>query len=170
MAFASQEGGNHHTLQFLGKTFNFLVLFGLLAYLLYRPLKSFLSNYAEKQRKTLEDADRQKEEAERRLREIEERLNNIDAEMKEIIEKTRKQAEKERELILKQAAEERDKMKKVAQEEIQNMYENAVKKLRSYAAELAVSIAEEKVKKELDPEKQRKLIDYYIEKLQREEK
>ncbi len=118
----------------------------------------------------MEDAERQRAEAEARLSEIERRLANIDQEIGKIKEEARAQGEREKERIIKQAEEERERLMKLAREEIDSIYENAVKQLRKYAAELSVKIAEQKIKAELDQEKHRKLIEYYIKELDEEGK
>ncbi len=152
--------------RFLWKTFNFAVLAGLLAYFAGKPLKDLIQNYSTSIKTALEDSEHRAEEAEKRLREIEEKWRKLDEEVERIKREALENAEIERQRILKEAEIEAEKIKKNAMEEMQALYEKAMRDLRKYAADLAVAIAEEKIKGKMSPELQKKLLEKYIKELE----
>ncbi len=151
---------------FLWKTFNFSVLLGILIYYLGKPIKEAFLNYSSSVRNRLKEAEERAREAEEKLREAEERLSNLTKEIEELKSRALDNAEKEREKILKEAEEEAEKIRRIAQEEMEAYFERAKRELRAYAAELAVQMAKERIKKKMTPELQKRLMEKYIEELE----
>lgn len=151
---------------FLWKTFNFAVLVGLLIYFAGKPLKEIIQNYSASIKSSLEGSEKKAKEAEEKLREIEDKWRRLDEEVERIKRQALENAEKEREKILREAEEEAEKIKKNAMDEMEAIYEKALRELRKYAAELAVEIAEEKIRAKMNPEIHKKLLDKYIKELE----
>jgi F-type H+-transporting ATPase subunit b len=152
--------------EFIGKIINSLILFGFLAYILYKPLKNYLIKRNKKIKETYYQAESQRKEAEEQLAMIEKRLRNLEKEMYEIREKAELNAKKERERIIQEGIKEAERIKKLTQKEIEQQLKKGFEELKTYAIELSVSIAEKKIKKSLTPEKHRYLINKYIEKIE----
>lgn len=130
--------------QILLHLFNFVILFGVLYFLLYKPVKKFMDDRVEYYKKMDEDAKLNLEESEKAKTEYKEKLecaeDEILAQKKEAYKKIEQstnarliEAQKEAEQIIASAREsidrEREKMIKDAQNEISEMVVNATEKL-----------------------------------------
>ncbi len=150
---------------FIGKTVNFIVLFGGLAYFLYKPIRNFLQKRSQEIEQGLKEAGDAQREAELKLREANARLATLEDE----IEKLKKEAEiegrKERERVIQLAQQEAERIKYFAKQEIEMLMHAGIQDLKQYTAELASALAEERIKKKMSPEDQSFLIDKSIEKL-----
>jgi F-type H+-transporting ATPase subunit b len=162
---SADEEHSSNVRDFIGKTVNFIVLFGGLAYFLYKPIRNFLQKRSEKIEQGLKEAGDAQREAELKLREANARLATLEDE----IEKLKKEAEiegrKERERVIQLAQQEAEKIKYFAKQEIEMLMRAGIQDLKQYTAELASALAEERIKKKMSPEDQSFLIDKSIEKL-----
>ncbi len=80
MAAADQEHSSGLR-DFIGKTINFIVLFGGLAYLLYKPIRNFLQKRSQEIEQGLKEAEDAQREAEQKLREAKARLATLEDEI-----------------------------------------------------------------------------------------
>jgi len=162
---SADEEHSSNVRDFIGKTVNFIVLFGGLAYFLYKPIRNFLQKRSVEIEQGLKEAGDAQREAELKLREANARLATLEDE----IEKLKKEAEiegnKERERVIQLAQQEAEKIKYFAKQEIEMLMRAGIQDLKQYTAELASALAEERIKKKMSPEDQSFLIDKSIEKL-----
>ncbi len=162
---SADEEHSSNIRDFIGKTVNFIVLFGGLAYFLYKPIRNFLQKRSEEIEQGLKEAGEAQREAEMKLREASTRLATLEDE----IEKLKKEAEiegrKERERVIQLAQQEAERIKYFAKQEIEMLMRAGIQDLKQYTAELASALAEERIKKKMSPEDQSFLIDKSIEKL-----
>lgn len=166
--FASETEAGHDGsawLDIAGKTVNFLILFGGLSYLLYRPLKRWLSNKTQNIASNIEETGRERKEAEQQLASIKMRLTKIGQEMDDIKRKAEAEGLREKERILALAREEAGRIEKLTNLEIEALRKGAVRELKAYAASLATALAETRIKQKLTPELHRHLIRRSIERL-----
>lgn len=123
--------------------------FIILAFLIYLVSKSrvpaMFRSRTEVIRKSLDEAQRSSADANRRLTNIEARLSRLDNEVAEMRAQAEREAAAEEERI--RAAGEQDKVRIVqaAQTEIEAVAKNARRELKSYAADLAVALAEKRI-------------------------
>ena len=130
--------------QILLHLFNFVLLFGILYYLLYSPVKSFMDKRIEYYKKLDDDAksnlklsENTKTEYMNKLAAVDEEISKIRENARKEIEATRdkriKSAQEEAEKIISQARQsldvEHDKMLKEAQKEISDMVLTATEKV-----------------------------------------
>jgi F-type H+-transporting ATPase subunit b len=163
---AGEKGGlSKNTLDFLGKSINFLVLFGGLAYFLLKPIKNFLRKRADGIERSLKETDDSRREAEKKLDEANARLASLAKEIEKIRERAEAEGQSRREKIIQFSREEAEKIKSFARQEIEMLSQAEIQHLREYTAELAAGLAEETIKKKLSPEDQSQLIDKSIERL-----
>ncbi|MBA7655240.1 MAG: ATP synthase F0 subunit B [Candidatus Aminicenantes bacterium] len=164
MVSADEEHSSNFR-DFIGKAVNFIVLFGGLAYFLYKPIRNFLQKRSQEIEQGLKEAGDAQREAELKLREANARLATLEDE----IEKLKKEAEiegrKEREKVIQLAQQEAERIKYFAKQEIEMLMRAGIQDLKQYTAELASALAEERIKKKMSPEDQSFLIDKSIEKL-----
>lgn len=166
ISMVSADGEHSSNLRdFIGKTINFIVLFGGLAYFLFKPIRNFLQKRSEEIEQGLKEAEDAQREAELKLREAKARLATLEDE----IEKLKKEAEiegrKEKEKVIQLAQQEAERIKYFAKQEIEMLIRAGIQDLKQYTAELASALAEERIKKKMSPEDQSFFIDKSIEKL-----
>lgn len=130
--------------QVLLHLFNFVVLFGGLYFLLYKPIRAFMdkreetySNMQEKATKALAEAEAMKQEYQEKLKEAEadiaEMKRKAEGEIQEARESELEEARKEaREIMAKahrEAMQEKDKVMHQARKEVRQLAEDATRKL-----------------------------------------
>ena len=167
LIFMSVEEEEHSSglIDFLGKTVNFIILFGGLTYLLYKPIRGFLEKRAQEIQFSLKDAEDSKKEAEQKLKEIETRLAGLEKEIEKMMKGAESEGRKEKERTLHTAQQETERIKHFAQQEIEGIIRSGIRELREHTALLATSLAKESIQKKMSPELQSRLINRSIERL-----
>lgn len=162
--FAAAAEGSHPSAltDFLGKSLNFLILFGGLAVLLAKRIRAFLEARVADIRKTIADAASSREGAEKKLESIRKRLSGLAEEARRIRAVGEAEGQKEKIRILELAAREAEKIRAMSREEIEARGQAARRELRRFAAELAVSLARTRIERRLTPGLHTHLIDESI--------
>lgn len=129
----------------------FVILnFAILAFILYVLMKSRIPAMFRSRtgviRKSLDEAQRSSADANRRLSEIEARLLRLDTEVAEMRSQAEREAQAEEERIRAAAEEDQRRIVNAAQAEIDALSKNARRELKAYAADLAVALAEKRIK------------------------
>lgn len=161
---ASPEGEHHPASglrEAVFKWINFLALFGLLGYLLRKPMSQFFAGRTRAILHGLEEGRRANEEAAQRLREIEDRLGRVEWEIAELRKTAAGEADVERNRLRVAARAETERIFAMAQQEIRALAKAARAELKSYAAGLAVELAEQRIRARLTPERQAALLRGY---------
>jgi F-type H+-transporting ATPase subunit b len=159
-AGASEEGGHASLLkEYLAKIINFAILVFILYKFGKKPVRDFLKKRTELIEKTLNEATEAKEAALKALREAEERVKTKDAEVKEILDAARKSGELERDKIIEESARLKEKILEQAKTNIDYELKHAKEAIKAEAVELAMELAEKKLKEKLSKEEQEKLLD-----------
>ncbi len=167
-ASAEEGSGPSVLMDLLGKTLNFLLLFGGLAFVLVKPVRAFLAARTESVKKTLAEASSSRAGAERQLEAVRVRLAGLSEEARGIKEAGESLGLKDKAKIAGLAAREAEKIKAMARDEIEARALASRRELRRYAAELAVSLARSRIERRLTPELQSRLIDESIDTLGRQ--
>lgn len=167
---SSSEAGHgvHHEespLAIVWKWGNFLILFGGLGWYLRKPLREFLDSRSKAIEEGLSSGRKAEEEALKKLSEIEARLAHLDEEIKDLKGRALAEAEEEKAQILASARAEADKILDMARREIEGLKKSARLELKSHVAELAVKLAEERLKTSLTPEQNRKMVQQFLQTL-----
>jgi F-type H+-transporting ATPase subunit b len=167
-AFASEEGAATHTSLF--KDYFWKVInFGILAFILFKfgrkPLQSFLKQRTELIEKTLKEAREAKEAAEKALLKVEERLKTKDKEIEEILSASKRFGEEARESLIQQSDKLREKILEQAQINIEYELKSAKEAIKAEAVEIAMGLAEKKIKERLTKEEQQKLLEESLTKI-----
>ena len=115
------------------------------------------------------EAQQAKSDAERRAADMEARMNAIGAEIEKFRAEARAEMEQEGARIRRETADLIEKMERQAQLEIESAGTAARRQLRAYAAELAVDLAEQRIRERLDEPTEASLIEGFVRNLQREE-
>jgi len=169
LMFMSDEEGGHGSdpMEFVGKVVNFVVLFGGLGYLLYKPLTRFLAKRGMEIDRTIRETFESRRTSETRLQKTRERLELLTGELTEIQGTAEKQGQSEKEAILAASREEAGRLRELARQEIDLVSQNVSRELREYAAELATQGARERLAARLTPKLHARLIDRSIERLEK---
>ncbi len=151
--------------QTLGRWFNLFVLFGTIVYFTRVPIARFFRSRRDEIKREMDAARQAREEAQRKLAEAEARLKDLDGEIESIRKQARADTEAEKNRILRMAEQEAEKILAAAGREIEGLSKVARQELRSYAADLAVKLAEEQVRRQLDADSHDRIIENFFEKL-----
>jgi F-type H+-transporting ATPase subunit b len=161
-AASAEEAHRSAFMDYLGKTVNFVLLFGGLGFLLAKPLRAFLENRASGLRAAMEEAEMSRKDAEARLAAIRRRIDGLEQEVDQVREEGVLDGHQERERILEQARRETEKLMAFASQEIRHQGLEAARELRAFAAALAVAKARARIEERLTPELHSRLIDESI--------
>lgn len=168
---ASEEGHNGFNWRFVGEhTVNFIILFGLLAYILKDPIRNFLSERRGIIGNQIEEAEKTIAEAKKSYEEYSLKLKNMDAEIKSLKDSIRKEGQVERAEILRQAESSSQKIKEEAKETIKLETAKARREIQSEVVSLALGIAENIIKQNFKESDQKNLMDDFIKTIKEEKK
>jgi F-type H+-transporting ATPase subunit b len=163
--FSEKEHSSSNLLQFIGKSINFILLFGILAYFLSKPLRSYLEKRSSEIRHSLSEAEKSRKEADKKLAEVKAQLDGLEERMDKMIKEAEIEGRKEKERILSEAKKEAEKMKRLTRQEIEMLLESGIQELIQYTVEIAAVLAQERIKKRLTDKDHSLLIDKSIERL-----
>jgi len=142
---------------------NFLVLFGLLTVVLYKPVLKMLDERAAKIKESLEQAEKIKEQTSRSEEQIKAAVEAARKEGQVIIAQASLIAEKLKEEAKDGARKEADVIVKKAKDEIKLERDKSIADLRSEFSNLTILAAEKVIQESLDAQKHRRLIDEVLE-------
>jgi F-type H+-transporting ATPase subunit b len=151
----------------LGKTVNFIILFGGLGFLLAKPVRRFLEEAGLAVEKTIQKTERARKEAEQKLEALKERMSRLESDALKIRDAGREAGQRDSERLLAQARQEVERVKSLAELEIKAHSQAVQSELKEYAAGLAVSLAETNIKRRMTPQIHARLIDGSIRQLDR---
>jgi F-type H+-transporting ATPase subunit b len=169
-AWASSEGGHgegklNKRLDLLWRTLNFVVLAGIVIFLIRKPLAQALQSRRQGIKDQLDDLEKQKEEAERRLAEYKRKLSLLGEEVEKIVAEYVRQGEAAKAKIVEEAQVAAEKLQEQAKKNIEHEFQKAKQQLKAEMAEQAVAMAEELIKKHINDEDQERIIDEYLTKV-----
>jgi F-type H+-transporting ATPase subunit b len=157
LASGGEEGGPLWK-SYMWKIFNFLLLVVILVKFAKKPLQNFLQQRTEMIAKTLQEAKEAKEAAQKALLEVEGRLKAKDAEIEAIIAAAKRSGEQEREQIIADSVRLKEQIVEQAKTNIDFEVKHAKEVIKAEAVELAMELAEKKLKEKLTKDDQEKLL------------
>ncbi|MGE5345304.1 MAG: hypothetical protein ACM3JH_05050 [Acidithiobacillales bacterium] len=158
----SAEGGTSDL--FLGlpvvvwKTANLVLFFGLMWWLLRKPLSSFFGERRAEVARTLEKAEENRRRAEALAAELSARLSQIDTELSNLKSAAKRDAEAEHAALLAQAEDETGRILSRTKGEIESRVRHARSELTGYAGDLAFEIARDLLARQVTLEDQKRLV------------
>ena len=138
---------------------NALILFGLLFFILYKPVRKMLQKRAEKIKSQMERAERDMNEADLLRTQYKENLSNIEGERVEILDAAHRSATQKSKGIVDEAKSEAEAAKRQAQQDILHQQAQAHAALKLHVIELSSAMASKIVSHVIDPEVQDKLFE-----------
>lgn len=167
-AFAAAEegGGGVDWMGWVWKVLNFAILIFILVKFGGPAFRSFLQKRTEAIQKSLQEARQARELAEKALAEVQERLKYKDAEIQEIIDAAKLSGEKEREALIKEGEKMSARIIEQARANMEFELKQAKEAVKAEAVELAMELAENKLKEKMTPAEQKRLIEEALERLE----
>ena len=161
---APSEGGHEEgsVWGFVGKIVNFALLVGTLVYFLRAPVSGYLTTRRTQVRADLDAAEAMKRSAAEQIAEMEAKLKALPRDLEEL--KARGQAEiaAEETRIRELAEAERVRLVELASREIDQQVRMAQRALVEHAADLSVSVALAKIKRDITSDDQARLVRAYL--------
>jgi len=167
-AYAAGGGGSHEGpswFDFTWRVVNFLILAGVIYWLLAKKVKAFFAGRHEGIRTALAEAVTAREEAEKKFREYAAKLNKATGEIDEITRMIQAQGLAEKERIIEDARKTAEKMKEDTQARMEQEFNKASRELRIEAVRLSTQMAGELLRKNIQADDHEALVKDYIEKV-----
>ena len=141
---------------------NFIIFVGVLYYFLNQPLRDYLATRSSAIRKDLVEAAELKATANAQLATIEQKLQALPGELTALRARGAEEIKAEEQRIAAQAAADRDRLLEQTRREIELQVRLAKKEILEHAADLSVQLATERIRKEVTPADQDRLVDRYL--------
>jgi F-type H+-transporting ATPase subunit b len=169
IAFGS-EGGEAQTSvfrEYVWPAVNFLVLVFVMVYLAKKmDIKGYFRKRTELIEQSLNEARQAKELAQKALAQVEERLKVKDKEIEEIVASARISGEKEKERLIEEGERMKERILEQAKTNIDFEVRQAKSSIRDEAVEIAMELAEKKLREKLTREQQMKLLEESVAKIE----
>jgi F-type H+-transporting ATPase subunit b len=149
----------------IAKLFNFAVLVGLLVYFLRAPIAGYLASRDTQIRQELVTAAEMRTAATAQLAEIDRKMSALPGELETLRRQGAEDVKAEQARISAAAVQERERLLDQTRREIEMRLRIAKRELTEHAAQLAVQVAEERIKRSITPEDQIRLVDRYASQL-----
>lgn len=146
-------------------TLNLLLFFGLLGWLLAKPLAAFFRTRQEEIARALAEATRQQEEAARMRVEMERRVTSLEGEIAALRQRLRDDGVRERAALVQQGEQEAQRLLSQLDEEAARRREEAQASLAREAAGIAAELAWELLQREVTPEDRERIFRTTLERL-----
>ncbi|MEE9167357.1 MAG: F0F1 ATP synthase subunit B [Candidatus Neomarinimicrobiota bacterium] len=152
---------------FIWTVVTFLVLLGVMAKFVWKPLTDALDRREKRIRQSLKEADEVQQAVERISKEYEEMLRKARGEAQVIVAEGKARTEKIKERMLEKAKEESEHLRKEAEKRIQAEKENALSEIRQEVVNLSLHAASKIIGKNLTKEDNLSLINDSLDKVDR---
>jgi F-type H+-transporting ATPase subunit b len=147
----------------LAQLINFGILFGLLFFLLYKPMRRMLDERSAKIKESMDQAEQIKEQLAKTDEQVKEQLAAAHNEGQGVLAQAAQMGERLQEEAREGARQEAETIVARARAEIERERDEAIEDLRSQFVDLAIAAAEKVVSESLDKEKHRRLIEEVLE-------
>ena len=164
LAMAAEEGGGHESTIFW-HAINLALVLGVLFYFARSPIRTYMAERRQNIEAGIEAARQGLAEAERQLAACNERMTSLDHEIEEIRRSVRAQAENERERLLADARALAERIRRDAQAAVEQESRRARAELRNEAAEMAVRLAGDLLKRQVTDSDRARLVDEFVERV-----
>jgi F-type H+-transporting ATPase subunit b len=141
---------------------NFLILAGLLGYLIGKNAGPFFAGRSASIRKDMDDSLRQRQEAEAKAADVDRRLANLEQDIAALRSQSEAEAQNETERMAQGTEAEIAKIQVRAEQEIASAGKAARMALKRYSAELAMGLAEQKVRARMTPDTEDALVQGFV--------
>jgi F-type H+-transporting ATPase subunit b len=167
---AAEHGGGEHegspVMDYVWKVVNFAILVFILVKFAGKPLAGVLKARTEGIKKSIDDAREARELAERALAEVESRARGRDKEIEEMVAAAKASGERERERLIQEAEKMSEKLVEQARANIEYELKQAQEAIKAEAVQIAMELAEKKIKDKLTEADRKRLFEESLAKLE----
>lgn len=147
---------------------NFVLLAAALGFLIGKNAPAFFRARNESITRGIATAAQRREEADERLAEVEKRMAGLESEIAALRDASRQELEQENARMQADTARQLDKIRRQTEQEISAAVKAARMELKVYSADLAVNLAERRLRAELTGDFDRVLVNTYLVELNRQ--
>jgi len=147
------------------KWINFVILVGGLGYMIGKAAPPMFRACSDEIQQALADAAKVKKDAEAKAASIEQRLKNLEVEIDNLRQSARAEAAAEGERIRQETERHLTRIQEQSTQEVVLMTRTARDELRKYSADLAVSLAAQRIRARMNPEVEQNLVDGFLDDL-----
>jgi len=162
VAFAEEHGGGGHESNVLWHAINLALVVGVIVYFARNPIRAFMADRRSSIESNLEAAKRELDSAEARLAECNARVNSLDREIAELRATVQSQAEAERDRLLADARAAAERIRRDAAIAVEQEGRRARDELREEAADIAVRLAGDLLKRTVGDADRTRLVDEFV--------
>jgi F-type H+-transporting ATPase subunit b len=166
-AHASEEGHGGGIGDLLWSALNLALLIGVIVYLARKPLTTFFAERRSRIQAEIKAAADLRADAEARYAKWQRRLMELESELAEIRNTARERALAERERILADATAAAERIRRDAQAAVDQELRRARAQLRQEAADLAIELAGETLRRQVGQSDQDRLLDEFVQTIER---
>ena len=147
---------------------NFAILAIGLGYLMGKNLPGVFSSRTKDIQQGITEAQQMKQDAEKRSAEMDARLNSLGSDIEKFRTQSAAEMQQEGDRISRETAAQIKKIEQQATVEIESVGKTARRQLKEYAAELALGLAEERLRTQINGAEESKLVDDFVKDLERQ--
>ena len=147
---------------------NFVILAAGLGYLMAKSLPAIFTSRTKEIQKGISESQQMKQDAERRSAEMDARLNALGADIERFRTQSAAEMQQEGDRISQETAAQLKKIEEHAAVEIESVGKTARRQLKEYAAELALGLAEERLRGQMNGATESSLVDNFVRDLERQ--
>ena len=147
------------------RVINFVVLAGVLFFILRKPVAQALGSRIEGIKSQLADLEAQKDEAEKKLAEYNDKLSQLEKEAEKIVSDYIQQGNEAKARIIQEAEAAAEKLQSQARRNIEHEFERAKQQLQQEVLAKSLVKAEEIIKGKITSKDQERLVDEYLAKV-----
>jgi F-type H+-transporting ATPase subunit b len=144
------------------KVVNFLILAGVLGYLIKKNAGPLLTARAHEIRDGLAAGEKANAEAKAKSAEVDRRLAGLEKDIASLREQSRAERDHEAERLKREAQREMERIRQQAAADIESASKRARLEVRRHAARLALELAEKKVRDRMSPDAQSALVERFV--------
>lgn len=148
---------------FIWAGINLILLLILMKIFLFKPIRKMMEKRTQMVQDELDSAKKTREEAEQLREQYDNELGSAKDEAQKIIDKAHEDAETERAAIIKRSQEEAERIVADAGKTIENERKRVLAQAQTHIADLAVEAASRIIGENVDDEKNRRLVDKFLE-------
>lgn len=162
---AESEAAEHSVLDEIFHWANFLILLGGVWFLIRKFLVPFLEERGRMIRENMDRSAKALAEADQRMTAVEAKLRSLGSEMAALRQAALQESAAEQARIEAMAQADSDKILSTAEQEIEAAVKAARQELKAYTAELALGVAEKKIRDSLTPQAEERILRSFFQEL-----
>jgi F-type H+-transporting ATPase subunit b len=159
---SGKKSGEESSADDIWRVVNFVIMAGGVGYLIVKNAGPYFATRSQKIREEIVQGEEARQEADRRAADVDQRLANLETDIANLRAESEREAEREFKRIRERTAAEMAKIRAQGEQEIVSAGKTARAELKRYAAELAIGLAERKIRTRMNAETQDGLVSAFV--------